>query len=176
MVSVMPYFKKKTGRKRGSDERRTWIDKLDKVFSLYIRMRDSREYHFRYFRCISCGQVKPFDMMDCGHFVSRNVMALRFNEQNCSGECGHCNRFDGSHLIGYRKNLIIKLGRDAIKGSAVAESLSGDKKLMLIRKIGTQKVEALEARKHETKKWDVSELKELYMYYAALVVEMKNGV
>lgn len=65
--------KKKTKRKRGSDERKTWIEKLDRVFSLYIRLRDSKEFHFKGCRCISCGKVKPYDMFDAGHFVSRNA-------------------------------------------------------------------------------------------------------
>lgn len=81
---------KTTKRKRGSDERKTWIDKLDKVFSIYIRLRDSKEFGFRAARCISCGEVKPFDMFDCGHFVSRNASAIRWDEDNCHAECSHC--------------------------------------------------------------------------------------
>lgn len=81
---------KTTKRKRGSDERKTWIDKLDRVFSIYIRLRDSKEFGFRAARCISCGEVKPFDMFDCGHFVSRNAMAIRWDEDNCHAECSHC--------------------------------------------------------------------------------------
>jgi len=77
-------------RRRGADDRRTWIDKVDKVFSLYIRLRDSRPWHFMKFRCISCGDVKDFDQMDAGHFVSRNAMAIRWNADNVSGECRRC--------------------------------------------------------------------------------------
>ena len=86
----------------------------------------------------------------------------------------NCNRFHGDHLLGYRKNLIIKLGTDAIQGSMVAASVDQEKRLALIKKVGEKKVEALEAQKHTTKKWSVEELKEMYMYYAALVLEMKN--
>ena len=172
----MPNFKPKYKPKKkcGNNERKTWIDKLDKVFSLYIRMRDSKPFKFAAFRCISCGEVKPFSMMDCGHYISRNCFPLRWNSSNASGECSMCNRFHSDHLIGYRKNLILKLGQEAISGSALAESLPNDKKLALIKKMGTEKVEALEAMKHQTKKWTVEELKELYMYYAALVLELKN--
>lgn len=165
---------KKKPRKRGSDEKKTWIDKLDKVFSMYIRLRDSKPWRFTQFRCISCGDVKPFYMMDCGHFISRNNMKLRWDSTNAHGECSSCNRFHGDHLLAYRKNLILKLGQDAIKGSALAESLPNDKKLLLIKRLGTQRVEALEAQKWDEKKWSVDELKELYMYYAALVLELKN--
>ena len=81
---------------------------------------------------------------------------------------------DASHLLGYRKNLIIKLGTDAIQGSMVAACLDPDKRLALIKRIGEKKVEALEAQKYTTKKWSVDELKEQYMYFAALVLEMKK--
>ena len=160
-------------RKSKKTDRKYWIDRLDEVFSLYIRMRDSREFHYRAFRCISCGDVKPFVQMDCGHFVGRACMALRWNEQNCSGECRFCNRMTSSHLLYYRKNLIIKLGTDAIKGT-IAESFEGKKRLDIIKKLGEQRVEALEARKFEQKKWSIDELQEMYMYYAALVLKMKE--
>ena len=161
-------------RKSSKSDRKYWTDQLDKVFSLYIRLRDSRPYRYRAFRCISCGEPKPFEMMDCGHFVSRNCMALRWNEQNCSGECSACNRFHSDHLIGYRKNLIIKLGTEAVSGSVVAASLDDRKRLELIRRIGEQKVQALEAQKKTSRKWTVEEMKQMYAYYAALVLEMKN--
>ena len=161
-------------RKSKKSDKKYWIDKLDKVFSLYIRLRDSRAWHYRAFRCISCGDTKPFEMMDCGHFVSRNCFAIRWNEQNCSGECSACNRFHSDHLLGYRKNLIIKLGTDAIKNSALAQALEPKKKLALIKKIGEERVLALEAQKYTTKKWTVEEMQELYAYYAALVLKMKE--
>ena len=175
----MPNFKKKyepkkKPRKRGSDDRKTWIDKLDKVFSLYVRMRDSRPFHFQQFRCISCGKVKPTDQMDCGHYVGRSCMPLRWNSMNCNGECRFCNRMDSSHLIGYRKNLIVKLGTDAISGSAIAQALEPQKRMELIKRLGEQHVQSLEAQKYATKKWSIEELKEQYMYYAALVLEFKN--
>ena len=171
----MPNFKpKKAKKKRTVNEKKTWINKLDTVFSLYIRLRDSKHYGYRNFRCISCGEPKSVDQMDCGHFVSRNCMALRWDERNAHGECQKCNRFLSDHLIGYRRNLIIKLGEDAISGSAIAYALEPQKKLELIKKMGEQRVQELEAMKYTTKKWGVEELKQMYMYYAALVLEMKN--
>lgn len=103
-------------------------------------------------------------------------MKLRWEPANVSGECSRCNRLQGDHLIGYRKNLIQKLGEDAISGSALAMSLEPKKRQALITRLGTQKVEALEAQKYDMKKWSVEELKELYMYYAALVLELKDSI
>ena len=170
--------KKKTDKKkprRNADDRKTWIAKLDKVFSLYIRMRDSKPYRYGSFRCISCGDSFPIAMADAGHFVSRNCMPLRWNPANVHAECQSCNRFHGDHLLAYRRNLIDKLGRQAFECSSLADKdISDGQKLRLIRQMGEQKVSQLEAMKYQTKKWEVDELKQLYMYYAALVLEMKN--
>ena len=152
-------------RKSSKSDKKYWIDKLDHVFSLYIRLRDSKEFGFRKFRCISCGQPKDFDQMDAGHFVGRACMAIRWNEQNVNGECKFCNRMSSSHLLYYRKNLIIKLGQKAIEGSIVAQCLPDDKKMKLIKKLGEERVEWLEAQKFAQKKWSIDELQQEYMYY-----------
>lgn len=84
-------------------------DKLDRVFSKYIRLRDAMDGG--YTKCISCGQIKPFESFDCGHYFSRKHMNTRFDEDNAHSECSFCNRMTGGeHMIGYRRNLIIKIG------------------------------------------------------------------
>lgn len=83
--------------------------KLDKEFSLFIRLRDCMPNGV--FRCISCGQIKPFEQADCGHYFSRTHLATRFDENNCHAECRHCNRFKADHLEGYRVNLGLRLPR-----------------------------------------------------------------
>lgn len=120
--------------------------KLDKEFSLYIRLRDSKPYGYRFFKCISCGELKPFEKGDCGHFWSRKNMSVRYSELNCSCECSYCNRFKADHLIGYEKNLIAKIGR--------------------------QKFDMLAVEAHQTKKWSDFELEELIKYYRELNKKM----
>lgn len=113
----MPYYikrKKKTSpsenkRPKKKNSQSTLIHKLDKVFSLYIRLRDAMPNG--YVRCISCGQIKRFEDVDCGHFHSRKNMSTRFDEENCNAECKYCNRFSADHLIGYQRNLIQKIGK-----------------------------------------------------------------
>ena len=85
------------------------VSKLDKAFSLYVRLRDTMPNG--YFRCISCGQVKPYEQADCGHYWSRRHMATRWDEDNAHAECRGCNRFKSDHLAGYRENLIAKIGQ-----------------------------------------------------------------
>ena len=86
--------------------------KLDRVFSAYIRLRDVMPSGV--FRCISCGQIKQFSQGDCGHYHSRTHMATRWEPDNANMECQGCNRVKSDHLIGYRRNLIDKIGLDRV--------------------------------------------------------------
>ena len=145
----MPYYikKKKTDKpKKRQSSQATLVKKLDKVFSQYIRLRDA--FSNGTFRCISCGKIKPFDQSDCGHYHSRRHMSTRFDEENCNSECRFCNRFSADHLIGYRENLI--------------------------KKIGTQRFQMLEVKAHQTKKWSCFELEQLIKYYSVLVKKLSD--
>lgn len=111
--------------------------KAQKVFNAYIRQRDSQD---GYFTCISCGQTKTTDLMDAGHYVPvKGSSALRFDEYNVNGECKSCNGFDQFHLIGYRRNLIDK--------------------------VGERKVMELEMQHRLIKKWTRTELNEIIEKY-----------
>ena len=136
----MPYYIKRTKAKK-KDKPLPLFDKagvtvkkkpdlkakLDKEFSLFIRLRDCMPNGF--FRCISCGQIKPFVQADCGHYFSRTHLATRFDENNCHAECRACNRFRADHLEGYRENLIAKIGQqyfDLLKVKAASNTKISD--------------------------------------------------
>lgn len=92
--------KKKTTSKLKQD--------LQVLFNKYIRQRDSKDGKFT---CISCGETKPVDQMNAGHFFNvRNYDGLRFDEDNVHGECAYCNCWNESHLVGYTLNLQNKIG------------------------------------------------------------------
>ena len=88
--------------------------KLDKVFSLYIRARDSAPYQGKYFKCISCGKILPISQADCGHYINRRHMATRFSEINCHAQCRSCNRFDEGNIMEYRKTLVQIYGEEQV--------------------------------------------------------------
>lgn len=142
----MPYYIKKKSEKKKSPSLPALVDRLDKVFSKYIRLRDAMPSGM--FRCISCGKIKPIEQADCGHFHSRTHMSTRFDEDNCHAECRYCNRFSADHIIGYRENLI--------------------------RKIGSQRFLLLEVKARETRKWSHFELEQLAKYYRALVEKLQK--
>lgn len=102
----------KTPTRRAS--RSTLMDKADRAFSLFIRTRDSQSYDGKAFKCISCGRELPIDQADCGHYVNRSHMSLRFSEQNCHAQCRHCNRFQEGNIQDYRKGLIKKIGEPKV--------------------------------------------------------------
>jgi len=111
--------------------------KAQKIFNAYIRQRDSEN---GYFTCISCGQIKEVSQMDAGHYVPvKGSSALRFDEYNVNGECKACNGFDQFHLIGYKRNLIDK--------------------------VGERKVIELEQQHRLIKKWSRTELNEIIKQY-----------
>lgn len=120
--------------------------KLDKEFSLFIRLRDCMPNG--YFRCISCGKIKPFAQADCGHFHSRRHLSTRFDEDNAHAECRACNRFSADHLIAYERNLIAKIGQ--------------------------QRFELLKVKAANTSKMTDFEYKELIKYYSALIEKLKK--
>ena len=110
--------------------------KLDKVFSEYIRKRDTRN---GVFKCISCGRILPYEQADCGHYINRKHMATRFDEMNCNAQCRSCNRFDEGNIQGYRRGLV------AIYGE--------------------QHVTLLEAKKHNFRKYSDFEYEVLIKHY-----------
>ena len=110
--------------------------KLDKVFSEYIRKRDTRN---GVFKCISCGRIIPYEQADCGHYINRKHMATRFDEMNCNAQCRSCNRFDEGNMQGYRRGLVAEYGE--------------------------QKVLILESKKNTTRKYSDFEYEVLIKHY-----------
>lgn len=145
----MYYLKKKKADGAKKSNLSSLVKKLDKEFSLFIRLRDSKAFGFKAFKCISCGQIKPFDKADCGHYFSRVKMSTRFDEDNAHAECSFCNRFKADHLEGYRENLI--------------------------KKIGQPRFDVLRYRSNQTKKWSAFELESLIKYYKEQNKKLKEN-
>lgn len=120
-------------------------DKLDRVFSQYIRLRDMM-MPGRVFRCISCGAVMSIRQADCGHYINRQHMATRYSEVNCNAQCRHCNRFDEGNMSGYRAGLV--------------------------KKYGEAKVIMLEAQKNEVRKYSDVEYQALITHYQKEIKRM----
>jgi hypothetical protein len=80
----------------------------DKYHSIYGRMRDSDQYGFA--DCITCPTRKPWKELQCGHFVSRRVNSLRYDDENTNAQCVGCNMFKSGEQYAYSKALDMKYG------------------------------------------------------------------
>lgn len=85
--------------------------KLDKVFSEYIRKRDSIN---DIATCITCGYKEHWKNMDAGHFIPRQHMGTRWDERNVHAQCKRCNGFEGGQQYRYGQFLRLKYGDQII--------------------------------------------------------------
>lgn len=88
------------------------IDKLDKVFSHYIRIRDriSNDQSM----CVTCGAIhnwKGSNKLDCGHFQSRRHLSTRWHEKNASAQCVRCNRYGSGEQYKFGLAIDSKYGK-----------------------------------------------------------------
>ena len=121
--------------------RRQLVAKLDKLFSLYIHRRDALPNGIG--RCITCGTITT---LQCGHFIKRQHMAVRWNPLNAAGQCPRCNHF--------------------LHGNEGAFCMA------LIKKYGQAIVDELLRLKHTTAKFSRGELIDRILNYQAKLDEL----
>jgi len=109
------------------------IKKLDRVFSLYIRLKHAD--HAEECSCITCNKKFHYKDIDAGHFVSRRHILTRYDEKNVFPQCKYCNRFLNGLQYEYGKAL------DALFGEGTADSIVA--KSRLNEKLDTKKLEEM---------------------------------
>lgn len=85
-----------------------WKHELDAIFSRYIRLRDKGI-------CYTCGLKKHYKEMQCGHFVPRQYLSVRFSEINCNCQCYACNMLYNGQPSKYAVNLKKQYGENIIE-------------------------------------------------------------
>ena len=118
-------------------------------FNHFIRARDRAAGR----SCICCDRPLEFERIggavDAGHYRSTgSADHLRFDEDNCHAQRSDCNRFGAGRAVDYRSGLI--------------------------RRLGLQRVEALEARQ-ETAKWTRDGLRAIRDDYRARANALKRA-
>lgn len=83
-------------------------DKLWKVFSEYIRLRDANDEGYCF--CITSGRPVHWKLCDAGHFISRRHQATKFDEQNVNAQSRFSNRFNAGEQFAYAKAIDKKYG------------------------------------------------------------------
>lgn len=81
---------------------------LDKIYSKYVRLRDSCPDGWG--NCITCGTKVRWEEADCGHFIPRGVLAVRYFELNTWLQCVECNRLKDGRVKNFASALNSKYG------------------------------------------------------------------
>jgi 5-methylcytosine-specific restriction endonuclease McrA len=113
-------------------------NKLDRVFSTYIRKRDADEGGT--IACVTCGRLLHWQECDAGHFVKRQHRSLRWHEANAAPQCKKCNRFQGGRQDDFAKHIIERYGKSTF--------------------------DDLMAKKYEVKKFSRADLQEMIERYS----------
>jgi hypothetical protein len=82
------------------------------AFNGFIRARDRAQ------PCISCGKPpsQQANSTDAGHYRSvGSAPHMRFLEENCHGQCKHCNQHLSGNHVAYRAGLIERIGLAAVE-------------------------------------------------------------
>ena len=90
-------------------KRSSLIKKLDTVFSIYIRRKNSIN---DIAECVTCGKKSHWSKLQNGHWASRRHYSTRWDEQNCNVQCAGCNVFRAGEIYLYTKYLCSQYGEN----------------------------------------------------------------
>jgi len=114
-----------------------WVKETQVVFNSYIRQRDVNQ------PCISCGS-KLTGKFDAGHyFPAGSYPMLRFEEDNCHGQCVHCNQHRHGNLPEYKIGLIGRIGQarfDLLEKNRLIEKHYTIPELIVLKEIYKEKL------------------------------------
>ena len=91
---------------------KTLKNKLDKVFSAFIRQRGMSDQGLN--RCVSCGAVLPWQRLQCGHYHRRQHLGTRWDERNCHPQCMACNVWRRGNYANFAKFMYSAYSRDTM--------------------------------------------------------------
>ena len=84
------------------------VKKLDTIFSIYIRRKNSIN---NIATCFTCGKQDHWKKLQNGHFQSRKHYSTRWDEVNCQVQCAGCNVFKYGEQYKYSLYLGNKLSK-----------------------------------------------------------------
>jgi hypothetical protein len=87
--------------------------KADRYFSEYIRRSHADANGMC--RCVTCGSVKHWKEMDCGHWRRRGLQPTRYDERNVSAQCTRCNHFRSGEPERFEEYLRQKYGSKIVE-------------------------------------------------------------
>lgn len=131
--------KPKPRKKLEEKNARELVKLADEAFSKYIRLRDGKWEDGKLIcSCIDCDRVvisyengRWRKGIENGHYVTRGIMTLRYDEMNCNAQASYCNawRDKGDVYKDYTKAVDKKYGKGAAKELRDMSKLDGAKKI-----------------------------------------------
>ena len=91
--------------------------KLWTVFSRYIRARDAKVNKTpNRCRCFTCGNINYINKMQAGHYISRVVKEIKYDEINVHAQCVGCNIYRYGEQALYREEIVARYGeKEAVR-------------------------------------------------------------
>lgn len=92
--------------------------KADQLFSQVVR-RSNADPNGNC-KCITCGIIQHWKLMDAGHYESRKHNETRYDRRNVFPQCRTCNRFEEGRKYEFGKFLVERFGPGIIDELRVA--------------------------------------------------------
>lgn len=109
LVSVVVNKLKKKEKKESTKE---LTKKLDEVFSKWLRKEKSIDGETG--QCYTCKKFDLIKNLQCGHYISRKYLSLRWEPENTFIQCYYCNiEMSGNYRV-FTDNLIQDFGQEYI--------------------------------------------------------------
>lgn len=91
--------------------------KLDALFSRYIRYYWAIEHtgDIQFDRCYTCDRTQEVKALQNSHYIPRQILTTRYDENNCRPACYACNMLYGGMIAEYGERLKEEIGEDAVK-------------------------------------------------------------
>ena len=103
--------KKKTATKKPKTARKKLVEEADRLFSLYIRQRYAIN---GIAMCVTCARRDHWKNMDCGHYIGRRHIGVRFDDMNAHAQCRMCNRLHSGNMTRYKSYMYATYGEKAM--------------------------------------------------------------
>lgn len=86
---------------------------LDKTFSEYIRRTNADRNGDCI--CVTCDKKDHWKNMHAGHYLSRQYLSTRFDENNVFPQCPGCNIFKNGNYTAYALFMLDKYGEEKLQ-------------------------------------------------------------
>lgn len=100
---VTKRMEKESERMIEEEDLSSLIQDADAIYSQYVRLKYADVKGVA--SCYTCGLKKHWTLHQCGHYVKRSHLYLRWDERNTRVQCVECNEMKHGNMAEYTKRL-----------------------------------------------------------------------